>query len=759
MTREFAYPDDVPVLTDGTVTLRAHRDSDIPRIVSNCNDPRTLAWLSLPRPYDETCAREFLATIRQHWCSGKQQFWALDVDGEYAGTINLHHRSPAAGELGYNGHPSVRGRGVMTAAARLVTAYAFDVRHLSTVTWRAGRGNWASRRVAWAAGFTVDGVWPAQSTDGSGNTEDLWIGHLDASAPRGVPAHPWWEPTTLESNSIRLRAWRDDETLQATDDVAQHFVEEMQPAPETYADWLLQRRERMAAGSAVFWCIADSTSDQALGCIQLLHLDAMLTRGSGLLGYWLYPSARGRGVVGEAIELLRPHAFADRSDNSGSTGVGLHRLQAGTDVANRASARVLRRAGFRLAGEEQGVLTYGDRAPTGGRTWELLATDDAAEQRVSPAVVPVLETDRLRLRPWRESDLPGDEDRPDEAAERFMPAGAMPSPQTFGAWLTRQADRRDSGSAISWCIADRDDDRALGNIALFGIGQGTATSAEIGYWLYPSARHAGRLQEALEVAVNYAFSPASHGGAGLTRLHAATDLDNLASQAILRRAGFIRWGTDRRAYTTSSGEFSDGAYFEVLDDDDREAQRAVLPPVLDFPDIRLRPLRATDAERIRQTWADPISKHWLDLPAHPTQQEAAAYIGRKRYVDVPTHGVWWAICLPGSADFAGAVGLQNFTGSGPSTGELGYWLHPEARRRGLASAAAEAAATYGLMPRARGGLGLDRLVLHVADGNAASLRIAQRCGFSTIGRAHNAERLGDGSVVDLLLFERLPVSD
>lgn len=757
MTQEFAYPDDVPVLTDGTVTLRAHRDSDIPRIISNCNDPRTLAWLPLPRPYDEACARDFLATIRQHWRAGEQQFWALEVDGEYAGTINLHRRSPGASELGYNGHPSVRGRGVMTAASRLVTGYAFDVQHLSTVTWRAGRGNWASRRVAWATGFTVDGVWPAQSTDGSGNTEDLWIGHLDAGGPRGVPAHPWWEPKPLEDKGIRLRAWRDDETLQPTDEVAQHFVEEMQPTPETYAAWLLQRRERMAAGSAIFWCIADSVTDEPIGGIQLLHLDAVFTRGSGLLGYWLYPSARGRGVIAEAIELLRPHAFADRSDHCGSTGVGLHRLQAGTDVANLASARVLRRAGFRQVGEEQGVLTYGDRAPTGGRTWELLAMDDVAAQRVSPRVTPLLETDSLHLRPWRDDDRPRDGEAPDEAALRFMPAGAMPTAPTFDTWLHRQRDRQDAGQAITWCLADRPGDRALGNIALFGIGEGTATSAEVGYWLYPAARGAGRLQEALEAVVSHAFSPASHGGAGLTRLHAATDLNNVASQAILRRAGFVRWGTDRQAYTSGSGEITDGAYFELLAGDDREAQRAVLPPVLDFPDIRLRPLRATDAEPIRQTWADPACKLWLDISAEPTALDAASYVARKRYVDVPSQGVWWAICLPGSTDFAGAIGLQNFTGSGPSTGELGYWLHPVARGRGLASAAADAVATYGLMPRARGGFGLDRLVLHVADGNAASLRIAQRCGFSNFGRAHDAERLGDGSVVDLLLFERLPV--
>lgn len=48
----------------------------------------------------------------------------------------------------------------------------------------------------------------------------------------------------------------------------------------------------------------------------------------------------------DAVELIREHAFAPRARG----GLGLHRLQAGSDLRSFASARVLRRAGFRTWG-------------------------------------------------------------------------------------------------------------------------------------------------------------------------------------------------------------------------------------------------------------------------------------------------------------------------------------------------------------------------------------------------------------------------
>lgn len=641
---------------------------------------------------------------------------------------------------------------VSSAEAREFVRHAFADLGLRTVTWRDDRGNWASRRVAWATGFVIDGTWPDQEADGSGATSDVWIGHASARDWTGKPAHPWWEPAMLEGSGLRLRPWRDEDAAQQPDAQSRSMVTDMQPTPAEFGAWLLRRRERMADGEGVFWCIADDASDEPLGFLQIRHLDIDFTRGNGELGYWLYPQARGRGVMSAAVDLVRQHAFAPRTDFAGTHGLGLHRLQAGSDLTNTASARVLRRSGFRNWGTERSVLAHDDREPTDALNWELLATDDVDAQRVSPNVVPLLDRDGIRLRPWRDDDVSCLPNEADELAKRYLPLAAQVTRTSFPTWVARQRGFIDQGYVVSWCIADPATDAPLGNVAIFNIGDGTATSGEVGYWLLPAARGRSVLSRALEIVVTQAFSSTEAGGIGLTRLSAETDLDNHASRSLLRGAGFRQWGQDRQAYTAADGRITDGAYFELLATDARETQRSVLPPALDFPDVRLRPLRRSDAAAVARTWAEPQVRQWLTIPQDDLEQRAEDYVAGNRHVDITAHGSWWVICGSSDEEFAGMVGLQNFADGGA---EVGYWLSADVRGRGLATHALRAVGAYAFTPATQGGLALHRLTLGVAAGNDASIAVAERCGFEQVGRARSAELLGDGRVVDLLLFDQV----
>jgi [ribosomal protein S5]-alanine N-acetyltransferase len=69
-----------------------------------------------------------------------------------------------------------------------------------------------------------------------------------------------------------------------------------------------------------------------------------VTRGafqSGRLGYWIDENAAGRGTMTAAVRSIRDIARDD---------FGLHRLEAGTLLHNRASQRVLENAGFERIG-------------------------------------------------------------------------------------------------------------------------------------------------------------------------------------------------------------------------------------------------------------------------------------------------------------------------------------------------------------------------------------------------------------------------
>jgi len=70
---------------------------------------------------------------------------------------------------------------------------------------------------------------------------------------------------------------------------------------------------------------------------------------------------------------------------------------------------------------------------------------------------------------------------------------------------------------------------------------------------------------------------------------------------------------------------------------------------------------------------------------------------------------------------------------GTGTAELGYWVHPGARGRGVATEAARLIVRHTLIPVDDGGLGLRRLTLRAAAQNVASQRVAERAGLRPAG--------------------------
>lgn len=559
-----------PLLSDGVVTLRALTMADLPAVVEQSQDPETVRWTLVPRPYTEADGREFIERAAQAWREDTGCGWAIEHEGRFAGLISYQPRGGGAVEVAYAAHPAARGHGVMTRAVRLAATHAFD--HGATVVlWHARVGNFGSRKVAWRSGFTLSGSVVTTHHD---QVVEAWAGHLrpgDLMEPRGR----WLLPPVLEGDGIRVRPFRDEDgaTIPEKHDPLTALFSANLPTRVTFTAWLLGRRTLSATGTAVACAIADAASDELLGGVDLHRLDVPLFAGTGVLGYWLLEGARGRGAVSRALELLIPWAFTPLVDG----GLGLHGLSAGCSVDNGASARVLRRAGFALVGtSRQSIRAAGSLtgAVHDELLFDLLSTDDRDAQRVEPSRAPVLETPGFRLRPWRPDDVPAEDEGPDADSDRYLPPSAHPDRETYAAWLARRERICDAGAGLDWCVADRETDHALGNVTIFHRDPGPrGFQAELGYWLHPSARGRGVLGEVLPVVVDHAFRAADDGGLGLTRLHAATELENAASQAVLRRVGFRPWGQDRQAWRNARGELTDGAFFELLATDPRPTDR------------------------------------------------------------------------------------------------------------------------------------------------------------------------------------------
>jgi [ribosomal protein S5]-alanine N-acetyltransferase len=363
---------DIPVLTDGVVTLRAHQLSDVDEIVVQCTDPESVRWTRVPVPYARADGETFVTEIvPDGWRTGKDLAFAIEAehpDGQrkFAGSVSLRPIMEGIADLGFGLHPAVRGRGVATRALRLLLDWGFQRPDIEVVAWYAYVGNWASWRVAWATGFMFHGTLK-KFLPQRGERQDTWHGTLRAEDTR-EPKHKWHVAPTLESARLRLRPHtladgpRYWELLH--DERSRHFGGRTRWRNEVKGpDHLVQRAmEANARGDRFDWTIADRETDEFIGQIQIFDLGGLDETG-GELGYSVHPSRRGQGVLTEALGLVVEWAF--RPVEKG--GLGLRRLSLGTAVSNKASRHAAEKAGFEHVATipqafSVGETGYGDEA-------------------------------------------------------------------------------------------------------------------------------------------------------------------------------------------------------------------------------------------------------------------------------------------------------------------------------------------------------------------------------------------------------------
>jgi RimJ/RimL family protein N-acetyltransferase len=165
--------------------LRPWRPEDVPGVTVACRDPEAVRWTSVPVPYSEETARQFLFEHSPaQWALGHRAVYAIaDERDGYVGSIDLRidPSDPDSAEVGYLVAPWARGRGYASAALRTLCSWGFATLGLARVVWSAHVGNDASRRVAEKAGFTLEGVLRA-GCEQRGGRRDAWVGSLLAPA-------------------------------------------------------------------------------------------------------------------------------------------------------------------------------------------------------------------------------------------------------------------------------------------------------------------------------------------------------------------------------------------------------------------------------------------------------------------------------------------------------------------------------------------------------------------------------------------------
>lgn len=98
----------------------------------------------------------------------------------------------------------------------------------------------------------------------------------------------------------------------------------------------------------------------------------------------------------------------------------------------------------------------------------------------------------------------------------------------------------------------------VGRVTLADIVRGAFQSCHLGYWV--SANHNGR---GLATAAASAMKRVAFQELGLHRIQAGTLLHNVASQQVLERNGFVRFGV-APAYLNIAGAWQNHALYQVV---------------------------------------------------------------------------------------------------------------------------------------------------------------------------------------------------
>ena len=173
--------------------------------------------------------------------------------------------------------------------------------------------------------------------------------------------------------------------------------------------------------------------------------------------------------------------------------------------------------------------------------------------------------------------------------------------------------------------------------------------------------------------------------------------------------------------------------------------------VIEHGAVTVRRLRAGDLDAVFQAVTESLDhlRPWLPWTANYTRQSAAGFLARSERDWAAGTAYNYAIIAGGA--LAGVCGLM--TRIGPGGLEIGYWVHRDWTRRGLATAA-----TAALVEQAFRLPGVDRVEIVHDELNLASGGVPRKLGFTQIGRRPLSDPAPGGTGVGVVWRLTRPVT-
>ena len=169
-----------------------------------------------------------------------------------------------------------------------------------------------------------------------------------------------------------------------------------------------------------------------------------------------------------------------------------------------------------------------------------------------------------------------------------------------------------------------------------------------------------------------------------------------------------------------------------------------MTPRIETPRLILRSHRLEDYASCAQMWGDPAVTRFIGGRVSTPQQTWSRVLAYRGHWALMGFG-YWAIEEKASREFAGEAGFADFKreiAAMHGVPELGFALRPKFQGNGLCTEAVRAILAWG-----DDNLAATRTVCLIDEGNAASIGVVTKFGYTAFGRTG----LGAGTS---LLFER-----
>ena len=173
------WPNEIPTLQYGRVTLRPPADSDVEKIFEACQDPLIPRFTTVPAEYTMAHALDYVQRVPASLEMRREipfviEFGVAD-DKEFAGVVSFHtislenHRA----EIGYWMHKPMRGKGIGTMATKMITDYGFRTLGFRRIDGLADVDNTASQKLLISAGYQKEGILRNKVTRDDGRQIDM----------------------------------------------------------------------------------------------------------------------------------------------------------------------------------------------------------------------------------------------------------------------------------------------------------------------------------------------------------------------------------------------------------------------------------------------------------------------------------------------------------------------------------------------------------------------------------------------------------